>query len=218
MKVAHDMRVKICGLMRSKDVVNAVENGADAVGFVVGSPSSPRNLEMSSARALFKLVPVFTTKVAVTSETRPRNALKICSVLRPDAVQLHKHRPNLVRLVRKRYPGISIILATSIQDQSSVARATGTSNHCDAVLADSPSNTGIGGTGRTHDWELTAKLRNRIYPHPLILAGGLTPANVQQAIIRIRPFAVDVSSGVEKRIGVKDHRKIKLFIDRARGL
>lgn len=212
------MRVKICGMMRPKDIVAAVENGADAVGFVVGSPSSPRNLKLSRARALFKHVPVFTTKVAVTSATQPGTIFRICSMLRPDAVQLHKHSPNIVRLIRKRLPGTSIILAAAIQDRRSVATATRTSDYSDAILADSPSNTGMGGTGRTHDWELTAKLRNRIYPHPLILAGGLTPANVQQAIRKIRPFAVDVSSGVEKRIGIKDHEKIKLFIDKARGL
>jgi phosphoribosylanthranilate isomerase len=74
----------------------------------------------------------------------------------------------------------------------------------------------MGGTGRTHDWNLTAALRNRIYPHPLILAGGLTPSNVQTAIRKVRPFAVDVSSGVEKTVGAKDLKKIGDFIKRAK--
>ena len=91
-----------------------------------------------------------------------------------------------------------------------------TSGYSDAVLADSPSHDGMGGTGRTHDWNLTATLRDRIYPHPLILAGGLTPSNVQTAIKKVRPFAVDVSSGVEKTVGVKDPRKIRDFIMRAK--
>jgi phosphoribosylanthranilate isomerase len=74
----------------------------------------------------------------------------------------------------------------------------------------------MGGTGRTHDWHLTATLRDKIYPRPLILAGGLTPINVQQAIKEVRPFAVDVSSGVEKTIGVKDRNKIRNFIKKAK--
>jgi phosphoribosylanthranilate isomerase len=76
--------------------------------------------------------------------------------------------------------------------------------------------TGMGGTGRTHDWELTARIRSTIYPYPLILAGGLTPGNVRAAIHRVRPFAVDVSSGVEKTIGIKDQGKIREFIMNAK--
>jgi phosphoribosylanthranilate isomerase len=74
----------------------------------------------------------------------------------------------------------------------------------------------MGGTGKTHDWHLTALIRNAIHPHPLILAGGLTSKNVRRAIYEVRPFAVDVSSGVEKRVGVKDHEKIREFVMNAK--
>lgn len=211
------MRVKICGMMRAQDVTVALESGADAVGFVVGSPSSPRNLELNQARKLIEKVPIFTTKVAVTSAKDPKTVLEICSKLKTDALQLHQHRQELVRLIRKKHPDTELILATAIHDHSSITRASRTSSYSNAVLADTPGTGGMGGTGRTHDWKLTATLRNMIYPHPLILAGGLTPSNVHLAIRKVRPFAVDVSTGVERRVGVKDHRKVRDFIKYAKG-
>lgn len=210
------MRVKICGMMRLKDVDAALNSDADAVGFVVGSPSSPRNLSLGEARKLMKAVPIFATKVAVTSSRDPRTVRKICSTLIPDTLQLHRHNQELIRMIRRTYPEIELILATAVRDHSSLVQAKRTTRYSDAVLADTFSDTGMGGTGRTHDWKLTATLRRKIYPHPLILAGGLTPSNVQLAIRKIRPFAVDVSSGVEERIGVKDPVKVREFIMNAK--
>ncbi|MGA2626365.1 MAG: phosphoribosylanthranilate isomerase [Candidatus Bathyarchaeia archaeon] len=205
------MRVKICGLMRLSDVSAAVNEGADAVGFVVESPSSPRNLSLTKAQELMKAVKMFSTKVAVTSAHDPKRIVAMCAKLRPDALQLHYHTPELVHILRKKQ-STSLILATGVRDTSSLKQVKSTSKYADAVLADSPSSTGMGGTGRTHNWELTARIRNAIHPHPLILAGGLTADNVKAAIEVVRPFAVDVSSGVEKTIGVKDHDKIRKFI------
>jgi len=209
------MRVKICGIMRLSDVSAALNEGADAVGFVIDSPSSPRNLSLTKAQKLMKAVRVFSTKVMVTSAHDPRKIVKICSKLKPDALQLHHHTPRLVHILKKKQ-STSLILATEIMDISSLKQAKSMSRYADAVLADSPSITGMGGTGRTHDWRLTARIRDTIRPHPLILAGGLTPSNVKAAIEIVRPFAVDVSSGVEKAVGVKDHRKIREFIMNAK--
>ncbi len=211
------MRVKICGLMRLGDVIAAVNEGADAVGFVVESPSSPRNLPLTKAQELMKTVRVFSTKVVVTSSHDPRRIVKACSKLKPDALQLHYHTPKLVHKLRKKQSSTSLILATEVGGTSSLKQAKSVSRYADAVLADSPSTTGMGGTGRTHDWRFTARIRNTIRPHPLILAGGLTPSNVKGAIEIVRPFAVDVSSGVEKTVGVKDHGKIREFILNAKG-
>ena len=205
------MRVKICGLMRLSDVNAAVNEGANAVGFVVESPSSPRNLSLTKAQELMRAVKMFSTKVVVTSAHDPKRIVAMCAKLRPDALQLHYHTPELVHILRKKQ-STSLILATGIQDSSSLKQARSTSKYADAVLADSPSSTGMGGTGRTHNWGLTARIRNAIYPNPLILAGGLTADNVKGAIEVVNPFAVDVSSGVERTIGVKDHDKIRKFI------
>ena len=205
------MRVKICGLMRLSDVNAAVNEGANAVGFVVESPSSPRNLSLTKAQELMRAVKMFSTKVVVTSAHDPKRIVAMCAKLRPDALQLHYHTAELVHILRKKQ-STSLILATGIQDSSSLKQARSTSKYADAVLVDSPSSTGMGGTGRTHNWGLTARIRNAIYPNPLILAGGLTADNVKGAIEVVNPFAVDVSSGVERTIGVKDHDKIRKFI------
>jgi len=210
------MRVKICGLMRLSDVNAALNEGADALGFVVGSPSSPRNLPLTKAQKLMRMVRVFSTRVAVTSADDSERIVAICSKLRPDALQLHYHTPQLVQMLRKKQPATRLILAARVRDKLSMKQAESASRYGDAVLADSPSSTGMGGTGMTHDWKLTARIRKAIQPHPLILAGGLTPKNVETAIEIVRPFAVDVSSGVEETVGIKDHSKIREFIMKAK--
>ena len=163
-----------------------------------------------------KTVPIFATKVAVTSAKDPRSVVEICSQLKPDALQLHQYQQQLLGFIKRKHPDIRLIFARAIGNRASLGLASWTLRDSDAVLADSPSHSGIGGTGRTHDWNLAAALRDGIYPHPLILAGGLTPLNVQQAIRKVRPFAVDVSSGVEKKIGVKDPKKILDFVKNAK--
>jgi phosphoribosylanthranilate isomerase len=198
-----------------EDLNAALNEGADALGFVVGSPSSLRNLTIPRAKRLMKAVHVFSTKVAVTSSHNPKRLVKICEELKPDALQLHHHTHKLIRLLRKK-SATRLILATPILNGSSLLEAKEYSHYSDAILADSQSPTGVGGTGKTHDWNLTARIRDAIYPHPLILAGGLTASNVSAAIAKVRPFAVDVSSGVEKSAGIKDHEKIREFIMNAK--
>ncbi len=210
------MRVKICGLTRPEDVRAAVEGGADALGFVVGSPASPRNLTLGQAKHLTRCMPAFAFKVAVTSSQDFQTVRKICSELSPHSVQLHRHNQEFVSQIRKTNPEVTLILAAAIEDRPSVLKAEEISKHSDALLADSPDSRGMGGTGRTHNWKLTASLRRKIAPRPLILAGGLTPSNVRAAIRTVRPYAVDVSSGVERMPGIKDHEKVRGFIMRAK--
>ena len=210
------MRVKICGLTRLEDVNTALNEGADAVGFVVESPLSPRNLTFSKARRLVKAARIFSTAVAVTSAREPKRMLKICTRLRPTALQLHYHTPKLIHLIRKQEPSTKIILATQVRGTLSLRSASACAHYSDAVLADSPSLTGLGGTGVVGNWGLTARIRKSIFPHPLILAGGLTARNVRAAIEKVKPFAVDVSSGVERSVGIKDHDKIREFIMNAK--
>jgi phosphoribosylanthranilate isomerase len=210
------MRVKICGLTRLEDVNAALNEGADAVGFVVDSPASLRNLTFSKAKRLMKATRVFSTGVAVTSTRDPKHILKICTQLEPAALQLHYHTPKLLQLIRKREPSTNLILATPVRDNSSLKSAKTASHYSDAILADSLSLAGMGGTGLVNDWHLAAKIRSSISPHPLILAGGLTAKNVKAAIEKVKPFAVDVSSGVERSVGIKDHEKLREFIMNAK--
>lgn len=203
--------------MREQDVRAALANGADAVGFIVQSPISPRNLALSKAERLMRCVPIFTSRVAVTIADDMKVIKKICSSLRPDALQLYGKNSKMINSIRRAYPETKLILANGIRDQASISEAKRIARESDAVLADTVSRHGMGGTGQVHDWKLTATLRKAIYPHPLILAGGLTPTNVRSAIRAVKPYGVDVSSGVEHSIGVKDHRKIRKFIANAKG-
>src|SRR5208282_3591568 len=209
------MRVKICGITRPRDVEAAIRYGADALGFVVGTTSSPRNLTVHRAKRLMKQVPVFNMKVAVTSSMDLKTLRKISDILRPDALQLHNHNKTIVQTLRNHNLHLPLILGAQIDGQS-IAYAKHVSKYSDAIIADSPSNNSMGGTGRTHDWALTSRIRDTIYPRPLILAGGLTPMNVRSAIRKVRPYAVDVSGGVEKTKGVKDYMKMKEFIMNAK--
>jgi phosphoribosylanthranilate isomerase len=211
------VQVKICGITRTQDVNTALTEGADAVGFVIGSPSSPRNLPLEKAKRLMKAVQVFHAGVAVTSTRDPRMVQKICVALQPAFLQLHYYTPSLIRRLRRLQPASKLILATPISDNSSLTKAKASKRYSDAVLADSPSYTNGGGTGRVHDWRVSAMVRKAIYPHPLILAGGLTPENVRKAIRAVEPYAVDVSSGVERKVGIKDQRKVREFILNAKG-
>lgn len=198
--------------MRSSDVAAAGRYGADAFGFVLASPSSRRNLSIAKARSLARAVPVFGTKIAVTASRDPRTLRRICEKFHPSGLQLHRADKAAIRRLRKEHPEVDLVLAIPVRDRGSVAQARVASRFSDAVLADSLGADSMGGTGRTHDWNLSANIRDEIFPHPLILAGGLTPANVRLAIAKVRPHAVDVSSGVEARVGMKDHAKIRDFI------
>jgi len=210
------MRVKICGIMRQKDVEMAAKCGADALGFVVETPQSQRNLTLDKARRLIKKVHVFTSTVAVTTSTDRKTLLRIASKLRPDALQIYCPNSNTISKFDEINPELSIILATPLTDYESFSNAQAISEYSDAILVDSPTKFGVNKIGRPHDWNLTAQLRRRIHPHPLIIAGGLTPSNVRHAIKKVRPYAVDVSSGIEKRVGVKDPCKMKKFIENAK--
>jgi len=210
------MRVKICGLMRPADVDFAANQGADAIGFVVGTPISRRNLQLNKAKQLIRRVPIFTASVAVTAAADLRSLQRIAKRLHTDALQLHRYNLRAIDEIRKANPELSIIVATPIRNMESVSVAESTAKFSDAIMAETPSELGIGGTGRTHDWTLTSLLRANIHPHPLILAGGLTTSNVGRAIQLVKPYGVDVSSGVENKSGAKDHRKIKEFIQMAK--
>jgi phosphoribosylanthranilate isomerase len=202
--------------MRETDVNAALVAGADAFGFIVASPLSPRNLSLAHAKSLASHVPIFASKVAVTTSQDERILRRICSFLKPDALQLHHPTIENARLIRKTHPETNLILTTTVRDNSSIAQATSHSHHSDAVLADSPKPNETIENGRVHDWRITTTIRKQIHPHPLILAGGLTPGNVQEAIKKVEPYAVDVSSGVESRIGIKDSLKMSKFIENAK--
>lgn len=200
-------RVKICGVKSVEDLHMVVEAGVDAVGFVVDVPSSPRSLTPSEARSLVRATPVFVETVAVTVPRSVDHLKKIVDVVNPDAVQVHGVRVD--GELREAVASAKLIAAVQAT-QSSPELALEVSPYCDAILVDTPGE--LGGTGRTHDWSISRKIRDLVHPKPVILAGGLNAGNVKDAIRAVRPFAVDVSSGVEARPGVKDRVKVFEFV------
>lgn len=206
------MRVKICGLTRELDVAFAVLAGADAVGFIVGFPDSPRNITMDHAALLSRKVPPFVDAVLVA----PVETITLDVGLAGgdfDAIQIYGSVPNPdvirkatgARLIRP-YP------AKTDDPQAAKDAAKG----FDAVLTDTAIEGIEGGTGKTSDWTVCRNIKYAIAPTPMMLSGGLNAANVATAIQRVHPFAVDVSSGVESAPGVKDPGKVMEFIKKAK--
>lgn len=186
------MRIKICGIMRPEDARFAEDTGADAIGIVVCSGDvSRRNVPLEQAERIFRAVGPFTTTVAV-SHTTSEDELGKMIALNPDAIQIsHPFRFD-------KDPGVKVIRV--------VGRGETLPVDCDAIIVDDSH-----GTGRTFNRSY-ARDAIRTSKIPVILAGGLTPENVGAAIREVRPYAVDVASGVEVSPGIKDHKKIEAFI------
>jgi len=203
-------RTKVCGLTREADVDAAVAAGADALGFVADVPvDSPRELSASRAADLVGRVPPFATTVLVTMPAAPQRAIDLAATVDPDVVQCHGDlSPGDVAYLRSRVES-RVLKAVDADDVEAAKRYE---DVADALLVDSADGDGGGGTGETHDW---ARTRNAIadLDAPVILAGGLTPGNVASAIETVDPYGVDVASGVEAEGGVKDHDRVRAFVD-----
>jgi phosphoribosylanthranilate isomerase len=195
-------RVKICGLTRLEDVEAAVEAGADAVGFVF-EPSSKRFVSSSLALELAAPVPPFVTRVGVFGNFHWEFPSAAVDALQ--AIGLHE------KPCEKR----KIIAIRDSRSTASVAEIASKVEAFDAVHLDPFDDQKFGGTGKLFDWDFAAEIVAGL-SKPVILAGGLTPENVGEAIRRVRPYAVDVSSGVEASPGIKDRVKIRDFLHACR--
>jgi len=209
------VRVKICGITRLEDLQASIDAGADAVGFLVDVPSSPRNLSLEMAKRLLDETPIFVQKVLVTVFRNIDRINEICQELKPDALQLHGDLFS-EGTVREKLSSIRLIKAVHVDSENSVDTAMRSAAFFDAVLADSFVAGKYGGTGISHDWAVSRVIRESIEPKPLILAGGLKPENVRDAILAVEPYAVDVSSGVEAEPGTKAPEKINSFMEAVR--
>jgi phosphoribosylanthranilate isomerase len=202
------VRVKVCGITNREDLEVAVDAGADALGFVVDVPESPRSISLDRARVLVEATPPFVQGVLVSVFDTVDRLETLCSCLAPDAVQVTGTLPR--DAICEQFRGIQVIHAVAVNGQAGEVLPSAV--RCDAVLTDSCVPGAHGGTGKPHNWNVSRAIKELIAPTPLILAGGLTPGNVRAAIETVRPYAVDVSSGVEARAGIKDPAKIRAFI------
>jgi phosphoribosylanthranilate isomerase len=209
------VRVKICGITRKEDLDVAAAAGADAVGFVVGVASSPRNLSLTEAERLIRQVPPFVKSVLVTVP-RSIDDFAAYEKLNPDAIQIHGENLDAAASVRLKLPNTMLIGAVNAHLDSDLEAVSRAAKLFDAVLIDSFADGLYGGTGVVHDWELSRRVKQVVQPKPLILAGGLNPENVAEAVRTVEPYAVDVSSGVEQQPGIKSNQKIVEFIKNAK--
>lgn len=198
-------RVKICGITRVQDAMAAVDAGADALGFVMW-PGSPRQVTPAQAGNIARNVPALVTRIGVFVNATPRAVTAAVRAAGLNAVQLHGDEDP----ERYRSCGAALIKAVSLADRTDVARAR---RYADDVtlLVDARDLVKRGGTGRLANWSLARTLARA---RPILLAGGLDAGNVGSAIRAVRPWGVDVSSGVETTPGRKSATKIVALIAR----
>jgi phosphoribosylanthranilate isomerase len=197
-------KIKICGITNLPDARLAVELGADALGFIF-YPKSPRYIPVSKAADICNAVPPFVTKVGVFVDELEYEIEKALNECLLNALQFHGEEPPGFCV---KFPAKSI-KAIRVRDEDSLRAAA--EYDVDALLLDTYTDTERGGTGRTFDWSLAVKAKE--LGTPIILSGGLTTVNVQEAIRKVRPYAVDISSGVEREPGKKDPEKLRRFIE-----
>lgn len=199
------IRVKICGITNPDDALQAVACGADALGLVFFA-KSPRCVSPEQAREIIARLPPLVTTVGLFVNEDPRTIRAVAAQCRLDRVQLHGDESPADCLL----PPLRVLKALRVRDAESLARAD---EYPADLLLDAWSDQVYGGSGRQFDWQLARALAAR---RPIILAGGLRPDNVAEAVAAVNPYAVDVSSGVERSPGRKDHEKVAEFIRRAR--
>jgi phosphoribosylanthranilate isomerase len=196
------MAVKICGICRVEDAAHAVELGASALGFVFW-PGSPRCIDPSRARDIAAELPAHVLTVGVFVDQPAAYVEDVAALVPLGAVQLHGAEPiETFAGVRQR-----LIKSVAVTDMFDPAAIEGWPSFV-TVLLDAHDPIRRGGTGRTIDWTVAARVARQ---RPTILSGGLTAANVAQAIVRVQPEMVDVSSGVESAPGLKDADKLRAF-------
>jgi len=200
-------KVKICGIKNLSDAKLAVDYGADAIGFVFAE--SIRNVSKEKARAIVQKLPPFVTTVGLFVNDTAENIEAICRFCGLDAVQLHGNEsPDILNKLKD----FKTIKAFRIQNEKDIIPIK--KYKPDAILLDGYSEKNMGGTGTSFDWKIVKNIKTSI---PIIVAGGLTPLNVSKAIKIVKPYGVDVSSGVESKPGKKDRKLIKVFIDAVKG-
>ena len=198
------IRAKICGITREEDALAAAYHGADAIGLVFHEPS-PRHVSIDTADSITRSLPPFVNRVGLFVNAGPENIEAVLSRLHIDCLQFHGDElPDEC----SRY-GVPYIKAIAMRDEVDLVNMAELYDAAAGLLLDTYIPGVDGGTGKTFDWSRIAQDINK----PIILAGGLNPENVGDAIRQVRPYAVDVSSGVESSKGIKDATRIAAFIN-----
>lgn len=212
-------RVQIAGVSSYEEAAFIAECGGDAIGLTLRLPTGIHDgLTEAKARSIVAALPPFVSTVVITYVDNPREAIDLCRQLGVDALQLHGDFPERqIDMIRAALPHLKVLRAVIVTDESAIDRALMVQNRVDAILLDSfdPVTGHRGATGKVHDWSLSRRIVEAVRK-PVILAGGLTPENVMDAIEQVRPWAVDVHTGVERPDGTRDFDAIRRFIHAAK--
>src|SRR6266481_3018428 len=210
---------KICGITNLEDALTAVDAGADALGFVFYE-SSPRRIDPEAARKIVKELPEMIEKVGVFVNQTEESICVLADAAGLTAVQLHgdNEDPHVADLIAERRPHLKVVVGISMHHPKPEGWAM--MWHPDVVhafLVDAGNSSNYGGTGKTFDWQAGQPgIRVIAELGRVVVAGGLNPGNVAEAIRILKPWGVDVSSGVEMSPGKKDPQKIRAFVDAVR--
>lgn len=202
------VRVKVCGITRVEDALLAAELGASAIGFVFW-PGSPRHIDAASASDIARQLPSEVSTVGVFVDQPIEEVQRVADAVNLGAVQLHGDEP----LAYARGLLQPVIKAVPVDDRFRPASLDALPLEI-TVLLDAHDPIRKGGTGRTIDWSQAAAAAAR---RPVFLSGGLTPANIADAIAQVKPYGVDLSSGVESAPGIKDPAKLRALFDSIHG-
>jgi phosphoribosylanthranilate isomerase len=196
-------RVKICGITREEDARAAVTAGCDAIGLVFYRPS-PRYVSPERAAQIVASLPPFVSVVGLFVDAEPEDILQVMKLVRLDLLQFHGNEsPEACERFDLPY-----MKAIRVKPDTNLLQYAEQFKHAQALLLDAFIEGVPGGTGQVFDWNIIPKT----LPLPVVLAGGLSPDNVEQAVRQVRPYAVDVSGGVELNKGIKDAAKIAAFM------
>ncbi|MBU3062427.1 phosphoribosylanthranilate isomerase [Nocardia sp. NEAU-G5] len=211
-----NVRAKICGIRTESDLRAVVAANADAAGFISGTTHfSEDELDVERALRLSRLVPSSMERVLVTHLTDAGAVLRLADRIGVDCIQLHGLISlDTVRAVRRDAAGRRVIRAVHVTGPDAVDAAMRAAPNCDGIVLDSRSAHRLGGTGRTHDWSISARIVDLLAESefPVMLAGGLNPRNLTAAIDAVRPSWVDVNSGVDDSRGDKDPSDCSDFV------
>jgi phosphoribosylanthranilate isomerase len=213
------VRIQIAGISSLEEAQFCEKVGVDALGFTVRLPGGVHDgLTEAKARSICADLPPFVSTVAITYVDSAREAVALCRYLGVTALQLHGEFPSQeIPVIRAALPHLKIIRAVHVTGPEARTKARSLERMVDALILDTfDAETGRhGATGKTHDWDLSRALveASRV---PIILAGGLTPENVGDAIRKVQPWAVDVHTGVEDPDGRRSFERIRAFVEGAR--
>lgn len=208
------VKVKICGITNLEDAKYAIESGTDALGFLADIPPCPKNKKISlhKTKEILSKIPKRIWTFILSTSTNPKHIVDICKKVNPTHVQIiEKISAKEISEIKKHLPNTKIVKVISVQNENALSEAKEYEEVADFILLDSRVESQCGGTGKTHNWDISSKIVKES-SKPVFLAGGLNSENIKKAISKVKPYGVDADTLLEKSPGKKDFEKVREFI------